>query len=68
MDDNFDIRLYRERWKAVEEIERYVLNKKYNVIRRFLVCLGILQDKDVEHMQIILRWAKLKDIYEQKTI
>jgi hypothetical protein len=66
MDANLDIKLYRERWKAVKEMERYIPGKKYNLIRRLLVCLDILQDTDVEQMQIMLRWAKLKDIYEQQ--
>ena len=66
MDANFDIKLYRERWKAVEEIEEYIPGKKYSLTRRFFVCLGILQDNDVEQVQIMLRWAKLKDLYLQK--
>ena len=66
MDANFDIKMYRERWKAVEDVERYIPNKKYNLIEKILLSLGILQDNDVEQFQIMLRWAKLKNIYEQQ--
>jgi hypothetical protein len=64
MDANFDIKLYRERWKAVEEIERQGI-ARHNPIARLLIGLGIKPDNDVDQMQIILRWAKLKDLYEQ---
>ena len=70
MDANFDIKSYRERWKAMDEIEQYLLDdlgqKKYGLAKRILICLGLLQDKAVQHMLIILRWAKLKDIYEEQ--
>jgi hypothetical protein len=70
MDADFDIKAYRERWKAIDEIEQYLPDelgrKKYNVMERVLICCGVLQDDAVEQMQIMLRWAKLKDIYEQK--
>ncbi|HXQ38349.1 MAG TPA: hypothetical protein VN843_30395 [Anaerolineales bacterium] len=64
MDANFDIKFYRERWKAVEEIERQGI-ARHNLIGRLLISLGIKSDNDVDQMQIILRWAKLKDFYEQ---
>ena len=67
MDANFDIKLYRERWKAVEEIERQGI-AKHKPIERFLISLGIKSDNEVDQMQIILRWAKLKDHYEQEKL
>jgi hypothetical protein len=70
MDTDFDIKSYRERWTAIDEIERYLLDdsgrKKYNLMERVLIRCGVLQDNDVEQMQIMLRWAKLKDLYEQQ--
>jgi hypothetical protein len=64
MDAKADIKFYRECWKAVEEIERSGLGK-YNPITRLLISLGVRLDNNVEQMQIILRWAKLKEFYEQ---
>ena len=63
MDTKSDLKFYRERWKAVEEIERIGLTN-YNVLARLLIGLGIKSDKYVEKMQIILRWAKLKEAYD----
>ena len=71
MDANFDIKSYRERWKAIEEIGRWQLidsQKNYGLLKRLLICFGVVQDRDVESMQIILRWAKLKDIYERQSL
>ena len=72
MDTHFDIKLYRERWKAVEEVERIMLDgsgsKKYGLIKRFLISFDVLDDNDVDQMQIMLRWAKLKNFYEQKQL
>ena len=72
MDANFDIKLYRERWKAVDEIEKFLPStsgqRRYNLIQRFLICFGVLQDNEVEQMQIVLRWAKLKALHEQKQL
>ena len=70
MDADFeDIQLYRERWKAIDEIEQYLMDdlgeKKYSLMERILICCGVLPDSAVEQMQIMLRWAKLKDLYEQ---
>ena len=64
MNANFDMKFYRERWKAMKEIERQGI-AKYNLIDQLLISLGIKPDNDVDQMQIILRWAKLKDFYEQ---
>ena len=65
MNTDFDLKYYRERWKAIEEIERIGLGR-YNPLARFMIGIGIKQDKDVEKMQVILRWAKLKQLYEQE--
>ena len=70
MDADFeDIQLYRERWKAIDEIEQYVMDdlgeKKYSLMERILICYGVLPDSAVEQMQLMLRWAKVKDLYEQ---
>ncbi len=66
-----DIRFYRDRWKAVEEIERQELRamsleehwRKLNAIVRFALESGMQQDKDDE-MEVFLRWAKIKARYE----
>ena len=67
-----DIRLYRERWKAVEEVERQELRamtldehwRKLNAIVRFAIETGMKRDNDDGEMEIILRWAKIKAQYE----
>jgi len=67
-----DIRLYRERWKAVEEVERQELRamtveehwRKLNAIVRFAIETGMKRDNDDEEMEIILRWAKIKAQHE----
>jgi hypothetical protein len=64
MDANFDIKFYRERWKAVEEIERQGI-AQYKPLERILFSLGMRKDNAIDQMVIILRWAKLKDLYEQ---
>jgi hypothetical protein len=67
-----DIRLYKERWKAVEEIEREELRamtledhwRKLNAIVRFAIEAGMQQEEDDGEMEVILRWAKIKAQYE----
>ncbi len=67
-----DIRFYKERWKAVEEIEQQELRamtaeqhwQKLNAIVRFGIETGMEQDKDNEEMEVFLRWAALKAQYE----
>ena len=67
-----DVRFYKERWKAVEEIERQELRamsveehwRKLNAIVRFAIQTGMKQDKDESEMEVFLRWAKLKAQYE----
>lgn len=67
-----DIRFYRERWKAVEEIERQELRamtleehwRKLNAIVRFAIETGMHRDDDEGEMEVFLRWAKIKAKYE----
>lgn len=68
MDANFDIKLYRERWKAVEEIERQELRamsiekhwKQINNLIRFAIENGLTRGKDDSEMEVFRRWAKLR--------
>jgi len=68
MDANFDIKFYRERWKAVEEIERQELRamtiethwKQINNLVRFAIENGLNSGEDNSEMEVFLRWAKLK--------
>ena len=67
-----DIRFYRERWKAVEEIELQELRamtleehwRKLNAIVRFAIETGMQHDDDEGEMEVLLRWAKIKAKYE----
>lgn len=63
----------RDRWKAVEEIEREELRamsldehwQKLNAIVRFAIETGMKPDKDDGEMEVFLRWAKLKGFNEE---
>jgi len=67
-----DIRFYKDRWKAVEEIERQELRalsleehwRKLNAIVRFAIESGMKRDDDDGEMEVFLRWAKIKAKYE----
>jgi len=67
-----DLKSYRERWKAVEEIERQELRastvqtnwKQLNSILRRSVRLGIVRGDDDGEMEIFNRWAALRKKYE----
>jgi hypothetical protein len=67
-----DIRFYKERWKAIEEIERQELRamtleehwRKLNAIVRFAIETGLQREDDDGEMEVILRWAKIKAQYE----
>ena len=69
MDTKFDMREYRARRKALEVIKKFNMpsrvDRKYHFVNRFLISFGIMQDDDVEKMQVILRWARLQELYEQ---
>lgn len=68
MDTNFDIKLYRERWKAVEEVERQELRamsmeehwRQINSLLLFATELGLTRGDDDGEMKVFLLWAKLK--------
>lgn len=70
MDANFDIKLYRERWKAVEEIERQELRamtmdehwRQINSIFQFALTTGLTRGDDDHEMDVFDRWAILKGI------
>jgi len=64
-----DIRFYRERWKAVEEIERQELRamsleerwRKLNALMRFAQEMAIKRAEDDEgEREVFSRWAKIK--------
>lgn len=68
MDTNLDMKFYRERWKAVEEIERQELRamsiekhwKQINNLVRFAIENGLARGSDDSEIEVFLRWAKLK--------
>ncbi len=73
MRDNDEIRFHlRDRWKAVEEIERQELRastiqenwKKINAIVRFAVETGMKREDDDGKIEVYMRWAKIKEKYE----
>lgn len=67
-----NIRLYKDRWRAVEEIERQELRAmtpsehwhKLNAIVRFALEAGMAVEKDNGEMEVFRRWAILKSGYE----
>ena len=69
MDADFDIKSYRERWKAVEEFEREELRsltmemrlQQMITIWRMAVGLGFSFESDHSEMEVFTRWAKLKE-------
>ena len=69
MDDEFDIKSYRERWKAVEEFEREELRSLTMEMRLqqmiTIWCmargLGFSFEPDDTEMDVFARWAKLKE-------
>ena len=68
-----DVRFYRDRWKAVEEIEQQELRantvqtnwKQLNSIMRRAIRLGLSHHDQDNKADEFLIWAKLKDKYEQ---
>lgn len=67
-----NIRLYKERWQAVQEIERQELRamtisehwQKLNAIVRFVLETGMEIEEEDGELEVFLRWAKLKSGYE----
>lgn len=70
MDTSLDIKFYRSRWKAVEEIERQELRamsiekhwEQINNLVRFAIENGLTRGDDDGEMEVFLRWAKLKGV------
>jgi hypothetical protein len=68
MSTKADLTFYRERWKAVEEIERQELRRmsleehwqQINNLARFALENGLARSDDDGEMEVFLRWAKLK--------
>jgi hypothetical protein len=71
-----DIKLYKERWKAVEEIERQELRaltpkknwKHLNTIMRRARRLGIQLGTHNSEMEIFQRWSKIRRHYGYESI
>ena len=69
MDANFDIKMYRERWKAVEQFEREELRsltmesrlQQMITIWRMAVGLGFSVEPDKSETEVFARRAKLKE-------
>jgi hypothetical protein len=63
-----DVRFYRDRWKAVEEIERQELRastpqsnwKQLNSIVRRSMRLGLKRGDNGEEMSVFLRWEIIR--------
>lgn len=62
----------RGRWKEVEEIQRQELRamtmeerwRQLNALARFAIQTGMKVERDESELEVILRWAKLKALYE----
>lgn len=72
MDANPDLKFYRERWKAVEEIERQELRastvrtnwRQLNSILRRSIRIGLGRGDNDGEMEIFNRWAELRRKYK----
>jgi len=68
MDMKDEMKFYRQRWKAVEEVERQELRamsveehwKQINALARFAIENGLTRGDDDGEMEVFLRWAKLR--------
>jgi hypothetical protein len=66
----------RDRWKAVEEIERQELRastvkenwERLNAIMLRAKLLNLSRGQDNNEMEVFLRWAKLREKYEASKI
>lgn len=71
-----DIKFYKERWKAVEEIERRELRaltpsrnwKHLNKIMSRARRLNVRRADDRGEMEVFIRWAKIRKYYGCETI
>ena len=69
MMDAADVRFYRDRWKAVEEIERQELRamlieehwKQLNNIIGRGILLGMSRGDDDGESEVFARWKKIKE-------
>lgn len=69
-----DVRRFKERWKAVEEIERQELRaltlrrnwQQLNTIMRRAKRLGLRRGDDDGEMQVFERWTKVREHYGLK--
>ena len=69
-----DIRLYKTRWIAVEDIKRQELRvmtlelhwQKLNASTRFTIEMGMEKEQDDSEMEVFLRWAELKTRYDPR--
>lgn len=69
MMDAADVRFYRDRWKAVEEIERRELRamsmeqhwKQLNAIIKRGIALGMSRGDDDGEMEVFTNWKKIKE-------
>lgn len=66
-----DVRYYKDRWQAVEEIEWEEMRaltleerwQKINTILRFAMESGMKLEADEGEMDVFMRWAKIKAKY-----
>lgn len=64
-----DVRFYRERWKAVEEIERQELRamsmeehwQQMNAIIKRGILLGMSRGDDDGEMEVFVQWKRIKE-------
>jgi hypothetical protein len=72
MDTRSAYKFYRERWKAVEEVERQELRastvqtnwRQFNSILRRSIRVGMVRGDDDGKMDVFARWAELKRKHE----
>jgi hypothetical protein len=70
-----DIRAYKERWQAVEAIERQERSQQsiqlrwlqLNSLYNLAVGLGLTLDPHQDELGVWQRWAKIKEEYERNT-
>ena len=66
-----NIKLYTQRWEAVEEIQHKELRltdptqawRQVNALRRRAILLDLDMTEDEEALDVIFRWAKLKSLF-----
>lgn len=66
-----EIRFYRDRWRAVEDIERQETQElsikqrwgQLNALISIAMGLGLVSQEEDDQSEVIKRWARLKEIY-----